>query len=629
MLAVDQYDAYTTRSTFVYVEQASLSISDLQSVFSSKFAEANQSSSVDGSFQIINAVSSALNFVNCSISPNCSAIGRNECGEGDDHVCGECFDDYLGTPGYSNLACVSLQDSNSLKKSGESCTEDSDCLLSDCSSVTLKCVNPPLSCPSNCNNQGTCLYSDINGNDVDSCSVVDTFCSAACFCFSEFRGSDCGLSEDEFLQRQELRLTMMTAIASTAALQDLSADEITSQASTLNSIMSDSSEVSLDAVTIGLSMVSSLVQASLESSISEDAASNIITSMSQMLSVNGSKGSDSIVQSLSSTVDSLGDSVISGLVSGEDAVEIISDNLKMSISKVFADEAGNASLSPPLSQTEKLSGSVPSSISLPSSGLSGDEVGISVLGWGSNPYTDFQVDSLPIRLSTSTSTSRRRMSHTRKLTSAFNVTIVMQNSQSVGYVYNPPQQFNVTCTTGTYVEHTFNCSGDIRSFTCDGTESGSQTLTCPSLQTSPSCEFWNGTAYSDNHCEVTSYTSENTTCVCVISEQSYRRLSVAKGRNLEEMSSQTTEISSMTTSVATEFVSTWESSASLSLADVRKNIVVFVTISAVFFVAFFGGLYGVHLDNKDEAALMSKQLIRNHYELRNVTTALKKKVINA
>merc|ERR1711871_712422 len=77
---------------------------------------------------VINAVSSALNVVNCTVPQPCASLNREPCLKVA-KTCGVCLAGYLGVDGNANTLC---SNPNVLKKVGDTCTGDTNCISNYC-----------------------------------------------------------------------------------------------------------------------------------------------------------------------------------------------------------------------------------------------------------------------------------------------------------------------------------------------------------------------------------------------------------------------------------------------------------------------------------------------------------------
>ncbi|CAM9372754.1 unnamed protein product, partial [Sphacelaria rigidula] len=63
------------------------------------------------STQVLDAACSTVNSANCTMSPDCAALGRGNCGtDGSrhDNTCGECLSGYTGVFGLDNSECLQM-----------------------------------------------------------------------------------------------------------------------------------------------------------------------------------------------------------------------------------------------------------------------------------------------------------------------------------------------------------------------------------------------------------------------------------------------------------------------------------------------------------------------------------------
>ena len=68
----------------------------------------------------------------------------------------------MGSNGDSNSPC---SDPNLIKRIGDSCTSDSQCISNICSKSV--CIEPQKVCPADCSGHGQCNLLDASGNVVD------------------------------------------------------------------------------------------------------------------------------------------------------------------------------------------------------------------------------------------------------------------------------------------------------------------------------------------------------------------------------------------------------------------------------------------------------------------------------
>ena len=184
------------------------------------------SGDVDSIFNTINLVSSTISMSNCTAAPPsfCAARNRFPCLEaGNPNECGSCLVGFTGTVGDGNLLCVNA--SSVIGRNGAACAKASDCLYNLC--VGGSCTAPSKTCPTNvpgssCSTFGACTLTDLSGNVVSACTVVDTTCTAICHCQSGYGGVDCSLGPQQLAARTAARTSMCAALATVIVTQDKS-----------------------------------------------------------------------------------------------------------------------------------------------------------------------------------------------------------------------------------------------------------------------------------------------------------------------------------------------------------------------------------------------------------------------
>ena len=93
-------------------------------------------------FATVSNILSTINSVDCSSAPSDCGSGRNrEVCRRTANTCGACLTGYVGVPGDANSACGLMGD---VRKDGESCSGDRDCMSGSCESGS--CIDQPKSC---------------------------------------------------------------------------------------------------------------------------------------------------------------------------------------------------------------------------------------------------------------------------------------------------------------------------------------------------------------------------------------------------------------------------------------------------------------------------------------------------
>jgi hypothetical protein len=172
------------------------------------------SGNLDQAFSTINLVSSTISIVDCTASPNCTALRRTDC-YNTINTCGSCLSGYSGVVGDSNAQCFSAASNSGAE--GAPCFKNSTCFYGHC--VDQKCAIPSQQCQSNsrysiCSGNGDCQFSDASGNILKQCLITNPFCTAACKCRTGYGGVDCSFDAAAQLARENARVSMCTALLS-------------------------------------------------------------------------------------------------------------------------------------------------------------------------------------------------------------------------------------------------------------------------------------------------------------------------------------------------------------------------------------------------------------------------------
>ena len=239
----DIYSAINSREANVTVKPVDQKTINYESVLASLYSSVSITDGSDQKISVLNAVSSSLNYVNCSaVSSNyCRSLNRYPCLK-TAQTCSSCFANYSGVVGDSNLYCHA-PDSNGGKANGDKCMLDSDCKYGSCS-LQGKCVVPIKRCPSIDGTQecggsfrGQCRYS-ISGRTVISseCTILDSACSARCICNENYGGKACEWTNEQLLQRSAARSSMCGYLSGVMDKSDASHNLVDNLASSLLSI---------------------------------------------------------------------------------------------------------------------------------------------------------------------------------------------------------------------------------------------------------------------------------------------------------------------------------------------------------------------------------------------------------
>ena len=410
----DIFDAAAETVVNVTMTNGAMSLDDIGSLVGDSLDSAFSSGNYDGALLVMNSLSSSINGVNCTLAPDCAAMNRDSC-LFTPQTCGSCKSGYLGIVGDKNAPCV-----NSTAVTGQvgaNCTVDSDCLYYNCSNGS--CEYPILTCPSNdynytCSGHGDCLYSDINGNSLASCSIQDTTCQSYCLCDTGYSGLDCSLSDDEALKKDALRNVICSGLVTVYESQDDSVELLDLLVSSMNNGYNPHEVITSETAAVCTSVLDAIQNMMLRGYVT-DTTSPVVTSVADGISsfIDGTvitrrKNSDSrrrnlaesVAESDTTSISNAMDGLVSALgntmVEGEQPITLMSPNVRLKmIKELMSDYAANASytLAPPVSDSEAAYGSSQPSIIFENvtalaslCGFGGGYAEISMTKYGSNPY---------------------------------------------------------------------------------------------------------------------------------------------------------------------------------------------------------------------------------------------------
>jgi hypothetical protein len=569
----------------------------------------NQSSRDPDSWKnVVSLTTSMVSVVDCSLSPlsNCTSLNRKRCGILP-NTCGECVSGHVGVSGPSNTPCLSLSaitrrrrlNRNPFRSSSTvtevSCASDDDCeygLFLKCHPESHLCVPIQQSCPNSCSGHGMCVFrSKYHRNvTVEECGVLDMTCVPVCECLTGYIGSSCSSPQSAFQEDREIRGLLLGAISEMMSLENPDRSSVMSWLTMLRSLSTDSSGLDDDSKVLLGDMCESLLLLSLELGLS----SEDLTGADRVIDVIVSIGADLDVSS-SSLLRLYLDFLSGDMLQGQHAQEVIAQSFRSSsVFQSLTNSTSVLNLSSPVTPLESLSHSLQQdsstskvqSISLPSSSL----------------ISPFKFSLLETQLSLQISDNASELSS--QFGGIFNKFLCQSSHQeqepqdckfrvelinrvfpfSSSAVSNESVYFEVNCTSGMVEEFTFECpSGFEMSIACDGSSTSTGRRHCPietpsavcnslsntGSRLSPHNDPWNGLVA----CEVVSFDSSSTICECVVSPQS---ATTGSGNDDVQFS-----VQSIGRSVAKEFVTTWRSSGSLTVSDVRKSVKVLVTVASI------------------------------------------------
>ena len=242
--AADTYGASATVVSSLRVTPV-VDTAALAAAMESQLADSFANSDPVAVSQVVNAVSAALNVINCTVPVGCDTLNREKC-FGVPQTCGTCKTGFIGIDGDANFKC---SDPNEIFKLGEACPFDDKCSSNYCNSGI--CSERDKKCKNDCSGHGSCRFVDTTDNAIiySTCGNSDNTCFAECQnCTSGYFGADCGMSSSAFDTARSMRAQLCNSIYSTVAIQDVSADVVSSRSSTLSSLLSSPDQLTTQAV---------------------------------------------------------------------------------------------------------------------------------------------------------------------------------------------------------------------------------------------------------------------------------------------------------------------------------------------------------------------------------------------
>lgn len=331
-----------------------------------------------------------VNAVNCSMAPfNCSLSFNREPCSSVPHTCGTCLDGFEGVIGSSNSECYVMDTTaNSVFASrdgsihrilvaGESCVDDSSCLLGFCNETIGECQTFSKVCMSDnvetdCSGNGYCTY--VNGNqetvDMNTCRVDNDFCSAVCACDKGFGGSYCQYTFEELQMRDLARTQLCESLLDVNALQDASSESLEALIGLL--VLSfEPSEMLFNST--GFKVCSSVMLLMME--LVEDGYLDSLGTSYRELTATGistfamSLNMSNVNDDVTSAVNSLVSGLQADMVAGQSNVDISTDAFRMSMFFSLASQVADSELMPVASASEMLSNTPVPRIVLSNDGL--------------------------------------------------------------------------------------------------------------------------------------------------------------------------------------------------------------------------------------------------------------------
>jgi hypothetical protein len=573
----DVLDAVSSVFDSIFLQQVSMSSSQLQDYLSSALSQSN--GDTDSMKSALAATSAGIDSIDCNGVTWCQVLNRENCSL-ESYTCGECLDGFVGESGFKNTVChgqslVGIKTSRRL--SGMNCTQDSDCdedSFEYCDRDLGACAYVQQLCPRNCSGHGSCHFLSMYNLSMilPRCSILDD-CLATCVCSPDYAGVACEKSQADFVLYQDTKHLMAESLYNITTLENPSRDSIVNWIATLASLSYQQTNLREETQELLVSVVLhilKLIESDPTSYSSEDVR-GLVSVLDLALF---------LPESVSTEVRSL----FQQFILGDMTVGQYSVQMKSSISQFLVYSANNfenqTEWDIPSQSFESLRHVFFPKVFISNSSansykalLSQSKAPSSLTNASVTSSVTLMFDSHPCSvadLATGTSCS-------------LNIVLPLIRSNYQHLDDNPPETKIFSCSYGILQNQTHFCHSGVNVTTyCNGS-AGEITLTCPTRQEVMLCTT--GNSFSDltslfedsSSCQYQSSTGTEVTCVCSFDGAANRRLQSANSTK----GTIATELIVVGTTVLSDFVTTWSSAADLSPGSVLKGWKVLTTLSSL------------------------------------------------
>lgn len=592
------FDAFSSSSSVSFsirVLPPNSNTAELQTALGQHLLSAFSNSDANAVSQVLSAVTSSLNVVDCSEADSsyCESINRFPCSS-KSNTCGMCLSSkFLGVQGDFNIPCIVK--SASLKVANEDCSSNSECTTGLCEGG--QCSYSSKACPNNCTSlsNGVCRYYDKSKSSsteiiTNTCKENNRFCEAKCDCQPGYSSSDCSLTTVNALAARSMRELMCVSVYKRSMIQDATEDVLQSQCSIIVNLLIDPMQASDYAIGNCTAALAETLNRTSDSNGVQKSVPIITSALSNILKT-GQGLSNSTKSQIDDILIMLTKIVQSQLAVGETPELLVSDSLRMVIAMV--DPSLPAAFTLPQTDFESFNKFANPSVSLNASlgssdSYSGRGVAVSsVLGGASPSGTESQVISIAQSFQSSTSSAvssnassvRRSLVDSSSTTVSTTFKIVLVNKNDADYsTQNLGRKGTIECSNrgeGSYNISIF-CSAGIggsANITCPGNTNRLFSYECPSFVKIPVCKSAesDGVFTASQACVVESYNVQTTTCKCTVYHNS--------------TGDDNYQITSSIELVGDNFANTWTGITTISLSNVERNPSILVTIT--FYVGAF------------------------------------------
>jgi hypothetical protein len=543
----NSYFANTSVLQSVIVSLSSLSQKDVVTLLTTAL------NTTGATAQAVSVFSSVLNRVNCSQSPNCTALNRHTCGVVP-NTCGPCMssdrdgESYVGIDGYSNEVCLPLSAllATSSSSLDGSCDSSAECSLThECDLASRTCIPRSKPCldADQCSGNGECYYADIiSGSPVSGCFVGSLACSTSCECDSGYTGSNCQYTLQELRAQQETRELLVDALLALQGVQDVDFVSLEMLSTAVSSVTQKYIELSGAAAESSINSVSTILSQSASGGItlSALAVQSLIATIDNLATAVavGAVNTSNIDTTIATQVSLLATSVVSRMVAGQSVVPLIGTNFRSQNAVNYVDQS--TLLAVPLRAEETIFGMLSSGVGVISKEANGSaSEAFSLILLKDSVFTNtFNISeesgnltSSPLRLRFSGDTF---CSASKLENNAYDFIFSMLHSESVqvpssssSSSSSSPYERQVVgqCKRGSGGNHSVYCDGlsfpdgiaANVTYYCDGIWDYNVTVTCPAMirSVTPMCSLKvNEYLLPSSACTVINTSAWFTVCGC-------------------------------------------------------------------------------------------------------------------
>lgn len=442
--------------------------------------------------QIISVGGSLLNVRNCSASPICSQLFRDEC-QYTDHTCGPCLSNYYGSEGDGNSLCIPI----GAPSRNVPCSSNTECSPWQICSPDLICEPKPKECNVECSEHGVCEFRNSDsGESLDSCLYDDLSCDAVCICSNGWYGHSCSVSENEYNTYIQAQSKLLQSLMKVMASDEATSELLGAWISSLSTLSQPKADVSPSMASLVAEMTSSILSFSPSATNLVDLMTSIEKLfLSPPISRRLSAGIENSLSLLKETSSVLSEN----MVVGEIPYETTKETFRTSSQRILLKEKYIYTLFQ--SDAEKVMQTPITQCEIATSSEEHLDRGLSVISTKSRYFQGENISSNPLSISLTGN--------------ADSIICYLPNNTPKQYVdLQYPEMLSVNCTPGDYGTYTKNClglHGNISiSVSCNGTLAHISHQ-CPQIQTFPDCVV---SGDSNLQCTRVSYNSTFTVCSC-------------------------------------------------------------------------------------------------------------------